>query len=231
MTRRRRAVLLLGLAVLLGSLAASDISRREAALRAAAGPGVPVVVASRDLRAGELLDRRSLGVRRAPARFRPQTAYADPATLEGARAAIAMPRGTDVLAPMVDDGTRQGPPVAPGERVAELVARGSAELIQPGGRVDVLVTRQEDDGGRTDLALEAVEVLAARPAPVEDGEDARRRVAVSLRVSVGQAVFLAQAESFAREIRLLARAQGDTRRVRTRPSPGPAAQARPRSGR
>jgi pilus assembly protein CpaB len=45
MSRRRRAILLLGLAMLLGGLAASDVARREAAIARQLGPDTPVVVA------------------------------------------------------------------------------------------------------------------------------------------------------------------------------------------
>ena len=47
-----------------------------------------------------------------------------------------------------------------------------------------------------------------------------RAVAATLRVSVRQAVDLAAAGSFAREIRLLARAPGDRRRVGALSAPG-----------
>ncbi|MCW2985157.1 MAG: cpaB, partial [Conexibacter sp.] len=94
---------------------------------------------------------------------------------------------------------------------ADLVARGSAQLIRPGGRVDVLVTRERGDGsGATTVALEDAEVLAARPAP--NGDDAGDgHVALSLRVTLRQAVYLAAAQSFARELRVLPRAAGDRR--------------------
>src|SRR5215207_7069194 len=49
MTRRRRGALLIGLALALGGLAASDVGRREAAVRAQLAPLVDVVVAGRDL--------------------------------------------------------------------------------------------------------------------------------------------------------------------------------------
>ncbi|HYF27230.1 MAG TPA: SAF domain-containing protein, partial [Baekduia sp.] len=146
MTRRRRATLLLGLAVVLGTLAASDVGRREAALRRAVGPTVPVVVARADVRAGEALDARRLAVRRVPARYAPDGAFTAPAALAGTRAAVAIPAGTDLAAALVDDGRRPGAPVGPGERVAELVARGALELLGPGARVDVLVTRERGDG-------------------------------------------------------------------------------------
>jgi pilus assembly protein CpaB len=209
MTRRRRAAVLLGLAFLLGGLAASDVAGREAALRRAIGPTVPVVVARTAVAAGTPLAARHLAIRRVPARYAPAVAYATPASLVGTRAAVALSPGEDVLPSAIDDGTTSsGAPVRPGERVADLVAHGPAQLIRAGSRVDVLVTRDRGDGtGATSVALEDAEVLAARAAP----EDAQERVAVALRVTVRQAVFLAAAQSFARELRLLPRASGDRR--------------------
>ena len=55
MSRRRRAALLLGLALLLGTLAATTVARRESALEAQIGPLVDVVVARTDLPAGRHL--------------------------------------------------------------------------------------------------------------------------------------------------------------------------------
>jgi pilus assembly protein CpaB len=102
--------------------------------------------------------------------------------------------------------------VRPGERVADVVARGPADLIRAGGHVDVLVTREGGNGGgTTTMALEDAEVLAAHGVAGADDDAGGARVAVSLRVSVRQAVFLAAAQSFARELRLLPRAAGDRR--------------------
>ncbi|HWH96378.1 MAG TPA: Flp pilus assembly protein CpaB [Baekduia sp.] len=212
MTRRRRTTMLLGLAVLLGGLAASDVAGREAALRRAVGPTIPVVVARTRLPAGTRLDAGRLTVRRVPARFAPALAYTAPAALAGARTAVALEAGEDVSPAAVDDGGDvAGAPVRAGERVAELVARGSAELIRPGARVDVLVTRERGDGGgATTVALEDAEVLAARAATAGDAAgDGAGRVEVSLRTTPRQAVYLAAAQSFARELRLLPRASGD----------------------
>ena len=71
MSRRRRAALLLGLALVLGGLAASDVARREAALRAQLAPLVDVVVARGDLPAGRALRPDDLAVRRVPPATRP----------------------------------------------------------------------------------------------------------------------------------------------------------------
>jgi pilus assembly protein CpaB len=79
--------------------------------------------------------------------------------------------------------------------------------------VDVLVTteRHDRERGATRLALEDVEVLAARAGPAKDRGEAR--IVATLRVTAAQAVYLAAAQSFARDVRLLARAPGDRRKV------------------
>jgi pilus assembly protein CpaB len=212
-SRRRRAFVLAGLALLLGALAASDVAGREAALQRRLGPVVPVVVAGADLPAGRVVRASDLAVRRVPARYAPGASFADPAQAAGLRTAAAVVRGADLIPSLLSDGSAaEGAPVRPGERVADLVAAGPPRLVRPGGHVDVLVTRAGRDGqtGSTRLALEDVEVLAASPA--ESGDDPARKVAVSLRVTVRQAVFLAAAQTFAREIRVLPRAALDRAR-------------------
>jgi len=69
MTRRRRALLLLGLAALLGSLAASSVRRREGELRRALGPSVPVLVTRAPLAAGAPLAVARPVLRALPRRF------------------------------------------------------------------------------------------------------------------------------------------------------------------
>jgi pilus assembly protein CpaB len=211
-TRRRRAVLLVGLALVLGALAASDVARREAAVRAQLGPLVDVVVASRPLAAGRRLADRDLAIRQVPERFAPGGGPGLPQLLVGRRLAIPVPAGAPVGEHQLEGvGGPAGPAVRRGERAVEVVANAPPKLVITGARVDVLVTRERGDGGpgSTELALEDVEVLDARAARTEEG----RQVAATLRVTVRQAVYLAAAGAFAREIRLLARAPGDRRRT------------------
>jgi pilus assembly protein CpaB len=219
-TRRRRAAVLLGLALLLGGLAASDVAGREAALRRGLGPTVEVVVARAAIPAGGRLVARRLAVRRVPARYAPAGAFGAPAELRGLRAAVAIPEGSDLDASVVGDGSGEaavapGPAVRAGERVAQVVAVAPVESIGPGSRVDVLVTREgAHDGGSTRRALQDAEVLSAEPAAADAGggpADGLPRLHVGLRVTVRQAVYLAAAQAFARELRLLARAPGDRR--------------------
>jgi pilus assembly protein CpaB len=218
-SRRRRAALLLGLALVLGALAGSDVARREAAIRAQLGPPVPVVVAGRALAGGRRLARADLAVRRIPARWVLPGALAAADALVGRRLAVAVPAGGLVTA----DGLALAPGAAspslrPGERAADVVAAGPPGEVVPGARVDVLVTRDGDAtgaAGGAELALQDVEVLAAHRASVAEtprGSGASGQlVAATLRVGVRQAVLLAAAQSFAREIRLLVRAPGDRR--------------------
>ena len=171
MTRRRRAAALLGLALLLGVLAASDVAGREAALRRQLGPAVPVVVVREPLRAGERIARASLAVREVPERYAPPGVLRDPDAAVGQRAAVAIAERTDLAASLLAvpgaDAEPRGPVLRRGERALDLVAVGAADAVVPGARVDVLVTYDGRAGapGPTRLALADVEVLAARPPP------------------------------------------------------------------
>ena len=77
--RRRRALVLLALALASGGLAASQVHQRERRVEAQVGPLVAVLAASRDLPAGARLGPASLSMRRVPARFVPPDAFTSPA--------------------------------------------------------------------------------------------------------------------------------------------------------
>jgi len=232
-TRRRRALLLGGLALLLGGLAAHNVSGREAALERRVGGLVDVVVAREPIDSGAPVQAGALAVRRVPQRFAPDGAIPAPDTLAGLRASVDIAAGSDITDAMVGDApSAAGPPIRGGERVAQLVALGSPDLVTAGSRVDILVTPEPeaDEAGSSVLALEDVEVLAAAPAEDEQSPAGAKagkpspgaRVAVSLRVTLRQAVYLAAAQDFARELRLLPRAEGDRRRGRAGLSAGAA---------
>jgi pilus assembly protein CpaB len=214
MSSRRRAVTLAGLALVLGALAASDVAGREAALRRQIGRTAAVVVTRRAIEAGARITAADLAVRRVPARWAPAGAFADPAQVEGLQATVALPAGTDLEPSVVGDAAAPavagGVPVRRGERVARITATGPVEAIGPGARVDVVVTRDGGAaaGGRAVLAMEDVEVLAV--APGTGGDDPE--MTLDLRVGLRQAVELAAADAFARDLRVLPRAAGDRRR-------------------
>jgi len=222
-SHRRRALLLGGLALLLGGLAAFNVAGREAALERRVGGLVDVVVAREPIAAGERVAMGSLAIRRVPARFAPDATTGTPQAVVGRRAAVDIPAEADLNAGMIvreDEAGPAGPDVRPGERVAEIVALGSPDLVMPGSRVDVLVTPEPAAGAAGDavLALENVEVIAATSVGTEDAPAGKgapgARVAASLRVTLRQAVYLAAAQDFARELRLLPRSSGDRERGR-----------------
>jgi pilus assembly protein CpaB len=228
--RRRRGAVLLALAVAAGGLASSRVERRERGLNARVGAPVAVVVAATDLRQGQRIDAkqaaRALMLRRVPARFAPPDALAAPEEAVGATLAAPVAAGGYVTAgtlaaPGADSIKQGGAALAPGPRAVEVAVAGGADLADtgPGGLVDVLVTSERGEGrGRTYLALEAVELLAARPGGEDSGAGGGRSgtgetTLATLRVTLRQAVFLAAAQSFAREIRLLPRAPNERRRA------------------
>ncbi|MGI8945966.1 MAG: hypothetical protein ACR2GL_07005, partial [Thermoleophilaceae bacterium] len=99
---------------------------------------------------------------------------------------------------------------------------GRGDPAGPGARVDVLVSTEPDASpGRTFLALENVELLGLRAigagaAAEEDAAPAAPSEATAvarLRVTLRQAVYLTAAQNFARELRLLPRPPGDSRRA------------------
>jgi pilus assembly protein CpaB len=222
MSRRRRALVLAGLALVLGGLAAFKVAGREAALEQRIGGLVDVVVAHKPIRAGQRVSERALAVRRVPARFAPRGAIGDPQQFVGQRARVPIAADTDLVAAMVggEEARPAGPPVGRGERVAQVVALAAPQLVAAGSRVDVLVTPEPrgDRPGEALLALEDVEVVAAVELSADEASAAKNspgpRVAASLRVTLRQAVYLAAVQDFARELRLLPRAAGDRNRGR-----------------
>ena len=205
MTRGARAAALAALALLLGGSAAADVHEREAALRRGVGPLVPVLVAAVPIPRGALITRARMAVRRVPARFAPRGAFRAAAEVEGARAGVTIPRGAD-LGPALLAGPQAaatGPvPLAPGERIARLVAVGSAAELRAGTHADVLAT----SGTRTRVLLAGAPVVEAREADGSEGPDAGLpHVLVALRVRLREAVLLTEAQAGAAELRVLAR--------------------------
>jgi pilus assembly protein CpaB len=214
--RRRRGLLLLCVALACGGLAAAQVAERERSVEARVGPLVPVVVAKRDLDAGDRLRADALALKRVPARFVPPDALGSAAQLAGARTEVPVSAGGYVTAALLDAGgaVEGGDGLARGERTVEVGVSGSATPPAPGARVDVIVSTEAGaGGGRTFVALADVELLALR-ADADgysdpDAEAAAPSALATLRVTLRQAVYLTAADNFGREIRLLARPAGD----------------------
>jgi pilus assembly protein CpaB len=221
--RRRRALVLLALAIACGGLAASQVRHKVGEVESRVGPGVPVVVAARDLPPDTRLAPRLLTVREVPERFVPPDALASVGEAAGLTTAVPVSAGGYLTAGALGGGRHAGGGgggLRPGERAIELAVAGGEALggVGPGSRVDVLVSTEAHEGaGRTFLALEGVELLGLHPGAgggdqsggSGQGAASAADATATLRVSVRQAVYLTAAQSFAREVRLLPRPPGD----------------------
>jgi pilus assembly protein CpaB len=211
-SRRRRALILAGIALLLGAIAASDVAGREAELEQRVGSPVKVVVAIKPIGRGQTIEAAMLALRELPKKFAPEQSFAGAEQLIGARAAVAIAAGVDLQPALLQgaDAGVDGALLAAGanERLSRVIAVGDAGEITPGSRVDLLITRDTANGSATTrIGLRDAEVVEASPAAaVAEGSSAGLpRVALALRVSLQQAVLLAEAQSAARELRALPR--------------------------
>lgn len=223
--RRRRGFLLLALSLACGALAASLVHDRVESVERRVGPLVTVAVAVRDLPAGGRLRPRDVRFRRVPAAYVPSDALSPEAVAVAGRTGVPVAAGGYLTAGVLAGaGTAGGGarPVSlrPGERAVEVAVAGAPAGVEPGARVDVVVSTEPRAGpGRTFVAIEGAPLLALRPLGDDSldaaGEGARgaATAVATLRVSARQAVYLTAAQNFAREVRLLARAPGDRRGI------------------
>jgi Flp pilus assembly protein CpaB len=208
--RRRRGVLLLLLAGLAGSMAASRVRAEQRTIRSQVGPLVAVVIARAPIaartRIGPQQAAERLAVARIPARFVPPDAVRDPLRAVGATSAVAIPRGAYVTKAALTPPHDPRLELRPGERAIDVEVSGDNRLAALGGagaHVDVVVTTEPRNGApRAFVAADGAELLALRRG---DGDKA----VATLRVPVRQAVFLTAATSFGRDARLLVRSPGD----------------------
>ena len=228
--RRRRAVLLLSASLVCGGLAASQVAGRMRAVEASVGAPVDVLVTAREVAPGARLRREDLAVREVPSRFAPPDALTSAEEVIGLAAPTPIADGAYLTAgglsanpagPAPGGGSQ---PLRRGQRAVEVAVAGAGALggsAAAGSRVDVLVSTDSTQGpGRTLLALEDVELLDLKAGAGDAGADADGEGAAAtasgsatLRVTVGQAVYLTAAQNFAREVRLLPRPPGDRRRA------------------
>ena len=232
-TRRRRAFLLLSLALACGGLAASEVGSRVRQVEASVGAPVPVLVAARDVAPGDEIKPADVAVRQVPSRFAPPDGLGAPADVVGAPVVAGLVKGSYLTVASLEAGSAGGGrspgPLRRGQRALEVAVAGGealAGVTGPGSRVDVLVSTDPAQGpGRTLLALESVELLdlssgagadagfAAGDDGGDEGDTAGVSSVATLRVTVRQAVYLTAAQNFAREVRLLPRPAGDRGRT------------------
>ena len=220
MTRRRRGMLMLGLAVVCAGLAVSLVNEYARDVSAQVGPLEHVVVARRDLPRGTLVTpeiaHSALAERRVPLRFAPPRSLRAPGEAVGYRVLTPLSAGDYVGEAQLgrprrrrhDDPTRSG-------RLVEVAVTGANTIgpaLRPGALVDVLVTTAAHSGSpRTYLALQRLELVDFRDSSPAAGEAAD--ATATLRTTLRQAVTLIAAQNFAREVRVVPRPEGDVRRV------------------
>jgi Flp pilus assembly protein CpaB len=218
MSRRARAAVFLVLAAGCAALAAAVANGYRSSLARGFGPLREVVVAGRDLPAGEPIGpaqlSHSLQLRRVPGRFVPPGALSAPQQALGREPSAPLPAGSYVLAAQLRvprAKSARGPRLANGLRPVEIAVSGGEALLASGGSpqgstVDVVVTTEPRGPapGRTYVAAVGVRLLAlAQQDPAGPGPVAGWSATLALTRS--EALRLIEAESFARSVRLLPR--------------------------
>jgi Flp pilus assembly protein CpaB len=213
MSRRRRALLFLLLALLTAAGAATIADGYgESAVRGY-GPLRPVVVLAADLAAGRRIGPREVEAdlerRRVPDRFAPPGALLAPEEALGLVARAPLPAGSYLLGAQLGVGRprRRGPRLGEGRRPVEIAVNGADALaaagLSAGSTVDVVVTSEPrgPGPGRTYVAAAGVPLLGLSPGPEGPGPGAT--AAATLGLTKRQALRLIAAESFARGVTLL----------------------------
>jgi hypothetical protein len=220
-SRRARAAAFTAAAAVCAALAAASAGGTGGG-ETALGSLRDVVVATKALPARRVLDRKriteALESRRIPVAFSAPDALANPAEALGRRPAATIPAGSYLVgsqliaARTVDGAAPPAPDLADGVRPVEIAVSAAGPLAgQVHGRVDVVVTAEPTTGaggGRTYVAARAVKLLDL--APAADASDSPTdplgaEVSIAtLGLSHTQALRLIHAESFAREVRLIA---------------------------
>ncbi len=215
MSRRRRALAFLMLALLAAAGAAAIAAGYGASAVRGYGPLRPVVVLDARIAAGRRIGadevRSALTVRRVPTRFVPPGALVVPGEALGLVARAPLPPGSYLLGPQLGvarKARRERPRLAGGRRPVEIAVSGADALLAggpspPGSRVDVVVTSEPTAGGpgRTYVAAPRVPLLALRPG--SEGPGPGTTAAATLGLTKSQALRLIAAESFARKVTLL----------------------------
>lgn len=177
------------------------------------GPLRPVVVLTRPLVPGQLISAKVVGssfeIRQVPARFVPATAIEEPSLALGLEVVAPLPSGSYLTAaglqpPKPKRSSRLS--AGKGRHAVEISVAG-AGAISGTGKVDVLVTTDNDrGGGKTVIAARGVPLLGVGPGGQSDFGPGLTEVTLAL--TRRQAIRLVDAQSFARRITVLPRSGG-----------------------
>jgi Flp pilus assembly protein CpaB len=214
-SRRTRAIVFLGLALVTAALAAGLADSYGSRVASGYGPLRQVVIVTKQLEAESVLGPADvaggLDVRRVPVRFAPAGALREPREALGLELTVGLGPGSYLVAGQLRARQPQGGPsgaLGPSRRPVEIAVSGAEALLATGGaaagaKVDVVVTTEPDGGGpgRTYVAVAAVPLLALGPGA--DGPGPGGTAAATLALTRRQALRLIAAESFARKLTLL----------------------------
>ncbi|MBS1853149.1 MAG: Flp pilus assembly protein CpaB [Acidobacteria bacterium] len=166
---RTRLIFIGVIALALGALVSAAVYKNlQSRSAGAAQPGIEVVVAASDIAVGERIEEKSIRLARFPEGDLPPNAIRDKSRVIGRGAVLPMYRGEFVLPnKLAGENAGSGLPalIPPGMRamsvrVNEVVA--VAGFVQPGTRVDVLLTGNPSGGDeqQTTTVLKNVLVIA-----------------------------------------------------------------------
>lgn len=211
MTHRRRGLLFAAASVGAALIAASAVAKHGRTQSFDTEGLRPVLVARLALSPGARIKPRDLEVRRFPAAYVPATVLTSTAQAVGERVAAEVPAGAYLLPALLGperSSLRPRPRIAgdAGLTPVEIGVAGAGALRRSGasgGHVDVLVTRDSPRGlgGHTRVAVKGAGLLTLAASDDEAGE-----WTATLAVGRQEALRLIEAESYAREIRLIAAA-------------------------
>lgn len=182
---------------------------------AATASSARVVVARVVIPAGTLLDddtaARSLAMAPVPEGLVLRGLVADAPGALGRRTVAPLSPGEPVTQAVLGGAPGTGPaPLQPGERAVPVPLRaagGPAVAPVVGARVDVLASDGEGPAGRTRVVVGDAEVMAITPPGDIDSGDAGG--VVVLRLAAADALEVARALDFARQVRVVTRPQGE----------------------
>ena len=204
---RRLGLIILAVAVLLGGAAIWGVLNMQSAQRTAAS--AHVVVAARPIELGQALTPNMLRLQAWPADALPQGAFTEVSQLTSGEARVALraiePNEPILASRISGEGGRAtlSATIADGHRAVAIRVNdvvGVAGFVLPGDSVDVLLTRDENNGYggngrlmRTDLLIANVRVLAVDQISNESRNDPQVARAVTIEVTPedGQKVALA----------------------------------------
>ncbi len=215
MSRRTRAICFLALALVTAALAAGIADSYGSRVASGYGPLRRVVVATRALDRAEILQPENIAgdleSRRVPIRFVPAGALRDPREALGLAPTVELAPGSYLVASQLQPSRQEGgatSALGASRRPVEISVSGAEALlaagaVEPGVKVDVVVTTEASasGAGHTYVAASAVPLLALGPGA--DGPGPGGTAAATLALTKPQALRLIAAESFARKLTLL----------------------------